>query len=445
MTNRKAQARQAFDAQVEAWGVEAFEAGASSFPEFLARLPGVYPAVALDALYRLQRSGRVSVDLSSSLERQPRSDGHVAPIVLSPLPPPHPLDFEWRFTKRAANELLSVAQTLAKPDDRVVLLGTPAVAAVATVAPIDRATVFIGEDNPITGAVVVMNILNGRPLLVQACNPQTLLPKEAGVVIVDPPWYFDFLRPMLAAAASSCRAGGFVLLSLLPIGTRPGAAQERARIIRYLQGLSLEIAEMKERALAYETPFFEANALAAAGLNSIPGDWRRSDLLVLRKKRSLDRPLVFRAPQKHWHETMVGRMRLFVSRSERKMPLSGPVIQSLLPGDILPSVSRRDSRRRKAQVWTSGNRIFASQRPDIVLAAAMRAGNGKGASLATHGHLSNTERDELNRLSYALLTLAEKEEAEEYPSPVLEAPCLSEDSTSNSIASSLTSRTTVFG
>src|SRR5262249_61566996 len=32
---------------------------------------------------------------------------------------------------------------------------------------------------------------------------------------------------------------------------------------------------------------------------------------------------------------------------------------SLVPGDILPSVSRRDKRRRLTGVWTSGNRIFA--------------------------------------------------------------------------------------
>src|SRR5207248_3620298 len=35
-----------------------------------------------------------------------------------------------------------------------------------------------------------------------------------------------------------------------------------------------------------------------------------------------------------------------------------PVLRSLVPGDILPTVSRRDPRRKNATVWTSGNRIF---------------------------------------------------------------------------------------
>jgi hypothetical protein len=48
----------------------------------------------------------------------------------------------------------------------------------------------------------------------------------------------------------------------------------------------------------------------------------------------------------------------------RQPNLSGfadPSLVSVVPGDVLQSVSRRDSRRRLADVWTSGNRIFACQ------------------------------------------------------------------------------------
>jgi hypothetical protein len=436
-----ARTHQAFDMQVEVWVAQALETGAPSFPEFLAQLPGVYPTVAIDALDRMQRSGRVPADLAHRLARQARSYGGRPPTILDPLPPPHPLDFEWRFTKRTAGDLLSLAQTLAKSDDRVVLLGTPAVAAMATAAPIDRVTIFVGDDNTITDAVAALNNLHDRPLLVQTCNPAVQLPVAAGVVLVDPPWYFDFMRPMLTTAASVCRVGGFVLLSLLPIGTRPGAAQDRTRIMRHLQRLSLEIVEVRTGALAYETPFFEANALAAAGLTGISADWRRGDLLVLRKTGHFDTSVVARMTRKRrWHEIAIGRMRLFISRDE---PRSGPVLSPLLPGDVLPSVSRRDSRRRKAQVWSSGNRIFASDRPDLVLAAAIQAGSRM--PVTTPAQSSNAERDEVKRLSYTLLNLADKEEAEEHGGRVEEAACLSEDSTSNLKASSVTSPTTVFG
>jgi hypothetical protein len=443
MIKTKAHVRQTFDAQVESWIAEALKTGACSFPELLARLPGVYPPVALDALYRMNQKGRLLSDVSNTLEWGVRSPGRATPHMIDSLPPPHPLDFEWRFTTRTTSELLSLAQTLTKPDDRVILLGTPAVAATAATAPIDRATVFVGEDNAITSAVVALNERNGRPLAIQMCKPQALLPTNAGAVIVDPPWYFDFIRPILSMAAASCRVGGFVLLSLLPIGTRSGAAQDRAKIAHYLRRLSLETVEERQGALAYETPFFEANALAAAGLTSHPGDWRRSDLLVLRKTRHSDRALYDRMTPVQWRETTVRRMRLFIRSNAPSNPRPSPAMRSLLPGDVLPSISRRDPRRRKAQVWTSGNRIFASRRPDLVLAAAIQAGVGEASP--THNRLSNAERDEVKRLSYDLLTLAAKEEHEERSGRIEDATCLSENSTSDLITSSLTSRTTVFG
>jgi hypothetical protein len=443
MIQTKAQARRNFETQVESWIAEAFKAGARSFPELLARLPGVYPPVALDVLHRMKRQARLSPEIASTVERQIGSSGRATTPTPNDLPPPHPLDFEWRFTKRTARELLTLAHSLTKPNDRVVLLGTPAVAAIATAAPIDRATVFVGEDNVITNAIVALNDRNGRPLAIQTCKPQALLPTNAGVVILDPPWYFDFIRPILTIAASSCRVGGFVLLSLLPIGTRSGAAQDRARIAHYLRRLSLESVEERQSALAYETPFFEANALAAAGFTRNPGDWRRSDLLVLRKTRHSDPTVFDRTTPVQWRETTVRRMRLFIRSNVLGSARSGAAMRSLLPGDVLPSVSRRDPRRRKAQLWTSGNRIFASRRPELVLAAAMQARNG--AALLTRSQLSNVEQDEVKRLSYDLLTLAAKEEHEERNGRIEEASCLSENSTSDSIASSVTSRMIVSG
>jgi hypothetical protein len=42
---------------------------------------------------------------------------------------------------------------------------------------------------------------------------------------------------------------------------------------------------------------------------------------------------------------------------------------SLVEGDVLPTVSHRDARREKVDVWTSENRVFACADPDILLAA----------------------------------------------------------------------------
>jgi hypothetical protein len=211
----------AFDTQVETWAAQALQAGSSSFPELLARLPGVYPVVALDALYRMHRNGQVSAGLLHMLERQARSYGHAPPLVLDPLPPPHPLDFEWRFTKRTAIKLLSLAETLANPDERVVLLGTPTIAAMAASSPIDRATVFIGEDNVITRAVMAQNDLNDRPLIVQTCKSQALFPREAGVVVVD--------SVVFRFYATDARLGGIMLPRGRHCAAKPVANRHTAK------------------------------------------------------------------------------------------------------------------------------------------------------------------------------------------------------------------------
>src|SRR5262249_50206766 len=149
----------------------------------------------------------------------------------------------------------------------------------------------VGEDNVVTRSVVALNKLADEPLQVHVVTESQPIPNGAGVVVVDPPWYFDFMRPMLAAAASACRVGGHVLVSLLPPGTRPGADRDRERVIAYLRRFALQPVETSPGALAYEMPFFETNALAVAGIRGVPPHWRRGDLVVLQKLRECGAPL----------------------------------------------------------------------------------------------------------------------------------------------------------
>ena len=211
---------------------------------------------------------------------------------------------------------------------------------------------------------------------------------------------------MLATAAYCCRSGGYILISLPPEGTRPTALQDRLSLIKFCRRISLEVVEDARLALGYETPFFEANALSAAGLHGVPANWRRGDLIVIRKMAEGRRP---QAPGSHrkqdWQELSIGRMRLFVRRSACPSSSLAKTLDPVVRGAILPSVSRRDIRRRNAQVWTSGNRIYASDRPDLILAASTR--------LSGAHSFSNAECDEIERLGYALRQLAAIEEAEE--------------------------------
>jgi hypothetical protein len=71
---------------------------------------------------------------------------------------------------------------------------------------------------------------------------------------------------MLAASAHACRLGGFVLIGLPPDGASPSAETVRQAEIGLAKLLGHALVERKPLSNAYEIPFFERNALRAAGI-----------------------------------------------------------------------------------------------------------------------------------------------------------------------------------
>lgn len=266
-------------------------------------------------------------------------------------PLPHPLDFDWRFTPETIALIWTIVRDFAGPDGGVALLGAPSLA---------RAADLDLRVGPVT-------LLERNPLHCSSLNPHADFvqcdvlrdPIERGkhsIAIADPPWYEPETIGFLWAAAHLCRVDGHVAVSLPPVSTRPGIQQERERIRCAAAQFGLEFLYICEGVLRYRTPFFETNAMQAARA-AITHDWRGGDLGVFRRTRRSPGPRPAVADDHHWIERSVGLTRF---RLKQKQPaaFASPVLQSLIPGDILPSVSRRDQRRRHADVWTSGNRIF---------------------------------------------------------------------------------------
>ena len=199
------------------------------------------------------------------------------------LPPPHPLDFEWRYTPDSSQDLLTLATDLTPPDGDVLLFGTPGLALEALSFPASQRMSFLAEDNVVTERLTLLNRAAGSPLSIDL-NSGTIPQATADAVLLDPPWYMDFIRPMLEAAVAACRLGGIVLISLPPRGTRPSADADQAATIRFAGRLGLDLLDRRSLAVGYDTPFFATNALAAAGVHASAG-WRRGDLVLLRKMR----------------------------------------------------------------------------------------------------------------------------------------------------------------
>ena len=295
-----------------------------------------------------------------------RRDARVRPqgssVGGSLLPLPHPIDFEWRFSDETCREMLIAASEMTRKGEMILLYGTPGLAYSAISLPVrNRRVVFVGEDNAVTQRLIGLNKAAGRPISIVVGG--NVGRECASAVLVDPPWYPDYLNPMFKSAVVACRLNGVILGSLPPLGIRPGVAEERDVFDMFTERHGLEQVDLEELAISYETPFFEENALAAVGVYS-PAVWRRGDLAIYRRRKVQgDEGSVPQPNRERWKEVEIEGMRIRI-RLDTVVLATVEGLQSLVRGDILPSVSRRDPRRSKANVWTSGNRIYRGGRPD---------------------------------------------------------------------------------
>jgi hypothetical protein len=192
-------------------------------------------------------------------------------------------------------------------------------------------------------------------------------------VVADPPWYIEEMQAFLWVAAYLCRPGGRILLSLPPIGTRPAIEQERARLLKWACTLGLAPIGVESAALPYVSPLFERNALRAQHLQTVPSEWRRGDLGIFERQAALALPRPASQQQPAWIEVNIDGVRFRIrDAGSVTFGFADPALVSLVTGDILPTVSRRDHRRAAADVWTSGNRIYRCHSPRI-LATVLRS------------------------------------------------------------------------
>lgn len=417
IASRRAASEAAFSTKVDTWIITAVADGVVRYAELLRRLPGVYPTELLASLKRLAATGAIDPVLSAAACQEAKDGPASGAEGRSLLPLPHPLDFEWRFTADASRALLNHAADLTPACGEVLLFGTPGLAAEALALPIGRRLALLVEPNSVTDRLFALNRATGSPLDIAFCSAG--LPRDcADVVLLDPPWYLDFVRPMLAAAAHACRLGGFVLISLPPDGARPTAETDRQAALVLAQRLGFVLVERQPLSIAYETPFFERNALRAAGI-ATPPQWRRGDLVLFRKVSAPSLPV----PRSHrgrlWTEVAIGRMRLFIGTGGNLASGDAELV-SIVSGDVLPSVSRRDPRRSSANVWTSGNRVFRTSNPQLLLEAAIScAGEAIASSIQPRLWGTVREREAVERVAAELRNLAALEAAEETGAPAV--------------------------
>lgn len=284
------------------------------------------------------------------------------------LPEPHPHDFDWRFDPQTVRNLAEMLIAESRREGSILLLGAPSVFVELTKL----------HDVPHT------TIIDWSPELINRLN-QYRLPQSftainhnlsssvlwnpdqpANVVLCDPPWYPEYYAAFLAQAVQVTKVGALVAISLFPVNTRPNAIIERWKILEIAQRLGLHFQSIEAGKLGYETPLFELASLRSSGVE-IYGNWRKGDLVLLRKvyhpKQEVISEIFASTPaeiteMENWAEFVLDLYKIklrgpFDDYSEI------PELISIEKGDILPTVSRRYSRRELIDIWLWDNRVFA--------------------------------------------------------------------------------------
>lgn len=277
---------------------------------------------------------------------------------------PHPLDAEWRFDDATADRLLDRAVAATSPGEAILLLGVPTVALRAMASSAERRFVIRSEANVI-GAALEAKTADDPRFVTEASD-------GCACAILDPPWYPAVFDLLVGLAAQACRAGARLLIGAPSLNVRPGVEEERRRLVeaRRARGLAFLCAEAD--ALTYRTPAFEVAAMRAGGVGRWLPDWRRGDLLVF-EKRGVGAPPAPIPQTPAFELTLQGiRIRLLAQPA-----IAQTWLEPLVPGEIFPSVSTRAAGRKRANLWTSGNRAFACD-AGLALAALQRLATRHG-------------------------------------------------------------------
>lgn len=349
--------------------------------EFISKnLNGLDPVEAMNILSRLESEGILvsmqdmwcikEVNINDTLSLYPSESKLYLQRYMGYfdfLKTPHPLDFEWRNSSFSLNNLLQKITDMTQPNDKLLFLGMPTLFATAILKDLPRTVRLIERNTPIIRGLKKINTDEKRFQTIED-DIFTIPPSHVSghqCVVMDPPWYTPHFFQFMWLAASAVSFGGLVAISLPPINTRPNIIDERLEWFGFCKELGLCLESLEPQRLQYAMPFFEFNAFRAAGITNILPFWRKGDLAIFRKINNvvIDRPENEQIT-KDWIEREYKNCRIRVKSLAKKSAKTEELfIDSLVKGDILPTVSARDERRSNANLWTSGNRIFKTNNP----------------------------------------------------------------------------------
>lgn len=301
------------------------------------------------------------------------SNGASKPDHADRLPIQHPLDCSWRFTRESSIQLLNYS--VRQFDSPTLLIGCPSIAVNAAKAHTDCGITLVDIDG------WTLDEVNKIAPEINCIELDVFAERIPGglytTVILDPPWYPVEMNAFIVAASQAVDHNGTVVVVIPPKGVRRSAEYEIQTMIADAVKSGLNLCDYLHGSVNYYMPFFERQALRAANLGQVHPEWRQGDLLVFRRS---DKSVEHASPQQAQPYSQWSELKLESSRVRfASQPTHGATseLESILPGNILPDISRRSPYVARASVWTSGNRIFASSDPDSLRLALSCIIDGK--------------------------------------------------------------------
>jgi hypothetical protein len=344
-----------FEKHIDYWVENQIKNEIYDFNSLILSLPSVYPKLVIDSLNRLLSKKRINKKLYNKLikESKQKMPQSIEKEIRNILFPPHPLDFDWRFTQKTSDELISISIKLTGPEDTIVFLGTPSLFNQVIKQNINRNFLLIDTNSSDfininkNCSIKIFNLFEGVHHIYHNC---------AKLIIIDPPWYPEYQRAFLNNASKICQYNGMILLVTPKAGTRPTIRREWQSLLVWANKIGLKNEGLLNINVAYDTPYFEKNALKKSGILNFPLDWRSADLTIFKKQSEQCVHFSKKRYRSDWYnESYMG---IRIRRRPERKGFRDPSLKTIIPGNILPSVSRRDERRKTADVWTYGNRIF---------------------------------------------------------------------------------------
>jgi hypothetical protein len=317
---------------------------------------------------------------------------HVAHVMPSYSPELHCGFGEWYFCSETAN---SLAREFISRKTSSIFLGTPTIARRALAG---QSEFTLVDSNPFVG----LRFPELRKFIHYSSVEQlTGNFAQPSLIMLDPPWYLPSIKYWLSKASQFAAQSTTIVMPLFQSLTRPAAARERFTILELAE--TIGSVELIEDCLSYDSPLYEQEALLSSRVSAHP-NWRRADLLVIRRPSSVSLPSMDEANlQEVWETYLIGsqvvRLRLHPMPRGRKF-LTAPIAGTR--DYVLGTVSARDPLRKYADIWTSRNRIaivgdLRRMRYLLSMLSTSFEPNSKVHS-AIHSTVSSSEADELCRL-----------------------------------------------